>query len=239
MQYWQERNLLTQQHLTNKTQKQIEKQLVKYYSKSAENIINSFANTYQKVLDRVAENELPTPADLYKLDAYWQMQGQLKQELEQLGNKQYSLMFKHFTEQYIEIYNNIAIPSQAAYSTIDRKAAEQIINHIWCADGKSWSNRIWTNTNKLQEALNDGLIDCVITGKPPTELKEHLQSAFNVSYNNADMIVRTEISHIQTQAARDRYIDYGIQEVEVWADKDERRCKVCGNLHKKHFPIGG
>ena len=49
--------------------------------------------------------------------------------------------------------------------------------------------------------------------------------------------MRTEIAHIQTQAARDRYIDAGVAEVEVWADKDERRCDVCGKLHEKRFKV--
>jgi SPP1 gp7 family putative phage head morphogenesis protein len=78
-----------------------------------------------------------------------------------------------------------------------------------------------------------------IYGKIPTALTEveNLQQ-FNVSYNRADMLVRTELAHIQTQAAQKRYEDYGIQEVEIWADEDERRCDVCGNLHEKRYPMG-
>ena len=33
-----------------------------------------------------------------------------------------------------------------------------------------------------------------------------------------------------------RYKDYGITEVEILADKDERQCEVCGKLHKKRYP---
>ena len=66
---------------------------------------------------------------------------------------------------------------------------------------------------------------------------EVLQERFNVSYNNADMIARTELAHIQTQAAKKRYEDYGVKQVEIWADEDERRCEVCGKLHQKKYPI--
>lgn len=45
------------------------------------------------------------------------------------------------------------------------------------------------------------------------------------------------MAHIQTQAAQQRYIDYGITEVEVPEDEDERRCEVCGKLHGKRFKI--
>ena len=52
------------------------------------------------------------------------------------------------------------------------------------------------------------------------------------------MIARTELAHIQTQAAKKRYEDYGVQEVEIWAEKDERQCEICGKLHQKKYPIG-
>ena len=114
----------------------------------------------------------------------------------------------------------------------------QMINSIWVADGKSWSQRIWKNTELLAETLNEELIHCVAAGQKTTHLKNLLQERFNVSYNQADSLVRTELSHIQNQAAQKRYEDYGIREVQIWADKDERRCDVCGELHQKKYPIG-
>ena len=239
MEYWAKRNLKTQLELSKKSLEETEKQLQRYYSKASRRIMREFELTYEHLVDSVADGREPTPADLYKLDSYWKMLGQTQEELRKLGNKQSDLFFKRFTDTYINIYSALALPGEDKFSTIDRKAAEQLINQIWCADGKNWSSRIWKNTERLQQTLNDKLLDCVITGKKTTELKNILQEEFNVSYRQADSIARTEIAHIQTQAAKDRYIDYGIQEVEVWADKDERRCDVCGKLHQKRFPIGG
>ena len=184
------------------------------------------------------EGREPTPADLYNLDKYWQMQAQLKTKLQKLGDSSYKLMSGQFENQYKTIYNSLSLPSGRAFNTITDENIKQMILQIWCADGKSWSDRIWTNTDKLQQALNDNLINCVSTGKKPTELKQMLMRDFNVSFNNADTIVRTEMAHLQTQAAMQRYKDYGITEVEILADKDERQCEVCGKLHKKRYPIG-
>lgn len=238
MDYWIKRNLQAQEELTNKNEKEVRKQLTKYYKKSTETVIGQFEKTYDKLLLSMAEGREPTPADLYKLDTYWQMQGQLRQELRNLGEKQVATMSKMFELQYFDIYYAIAIPGEEMFTQIDSAAVQQLINQIWCADGKSWSERIWTNTDLLQEALNENLIACVATGKKTSELKALLQDQFNVSYNRADALVRTEMAHIQTQAAQKRYEDYGIQMVEVWASKDERRCEVCGKLHKKRYPIG-
>lgn len=238
MTYWIDRNRRAQDKLTRKSIADTEEQLREYYSRSMNKVIEQFEATYNKILATVAEGRQPTPADLYKLDSYWQMQGQLQQELQRLGDRQAVLLGKQFTQQFLSVYEAIAIPGQSAFTQIDTQIAQQMINQIWCADGKTWSQRIWDNTDRLREALNEQLISCLVTGKKPSELKKILQEEFNVSYYRADSLVRTEMSHIQTQAAQKRYTDYGIQEVEVWADEDERRCEVCGRLHQKRYPIG-
>lgn len=236
--YWQDRIQRAQTKLTEKNVKQIEKQLRKYYGNAMKRTIADFENTYNKLLIAQEEGKEPTPADLYKLDAYWAMQSQLKEELQKLGDRQISALSKIFELQFFDIYYSIAIPGKKAFTTISQEAVIQLINSIWVADGKSFSQRVWDNVNNLVDTLNEGLVHSVITGKKTTQLKKILQERFAVSYSRADSIVRTEMSHIQNQAARKRYEDYGIKEVQVWADEDERRCEVCGKLHKKKYPIG-
>lgn len=238
MSYWQDRMANSQNKLSNKSAKQIEKQMKKYYSDAMKRTIADFEATYYKLLDTAADGREPTPADLYKLDKYWQMQAQLRNELQKLGEKQIVALSKAFEANFFEVYYSIGIPGMDAFNTVDKQMVEQLINSIWVADGKSWSNRIWENSEKLAATLNDELVNCVAAGKPPAHLKKVLQERFSVSFGIADKLVRTELAHIQTQAAKKRYEDYGIEEMEVWADEDERRCEVCGKLHKKRYPIG-
>lgn len=238
MQYWQERMAKSQAKLTEKRTETIDKQLAKYYRNAMHNTIASFENVLNKVLAQQTAGKQVTPADLYKLDSYWKMLGQLKHELQKLGDKEVALLHKQFVTHYEDIYKTTALPSGTFFSTISTENVEQMINQIWVADGKSWSQRIWENTEKLAETLNEELIHCVATGQKTSRLKELLQERFGVSYSQADSLARTELAHIQTQAAKHRYQDYGIQEVEVLADEDERRCEICGKLHGKRYPIG-
>lgn len=228
----------SQAAITNKHIKDIEKQMAKYYKKSMERTIADFEATYDKLMQGFRDGIEPTPADLYKLDRYWKMQAQLRVELEKLGDKQGKLLSKSFERCWIDVYNSISLPSQGHYATVDSEVVKQLINEIWVADGKHFSQRIWENTEKLLETLNEELVQCVATGKSTNELKQRLVERFGVSYSNADALVRTETAHIQTQAARKRYEDYGVKMVEVWADEDERRCEVCGKLHQKKYPVG-
>lgn len=235
--WWAERQEKAQAKLYDKSAAEIEKQLEKYYKQTMSNTIGQFEATYYKILSTLEDGKEATPADLYKLDTYWQQQAQLTAELEKLGNKEAKLLSKSFMEHYMNVYEELALKDGVFFGEIDSNAAKQVINQIWCADGKSWSSRIWTNTSKLQAALNEKMVDCIITGRNPRYLKEALMKEFGVAYRRADTLVRTELSHIQNEAARNRYRDSGITEVEVLADWDSKRCEICADLHHQIYPI--
>ena len=238
MGYWEDRQADSLAKISNKSINTIDKQMRKYYAETMERVIADFEATHTKLLATIEDGRQPTPADLYKLDKYWKLQAQCRAELEKLGDKQLALLSKNFEANWFEVYYSINIEGATAFTTLDKSMVAQMINAIWTADGKSWSSRIWDNTSRLQETLNEELLHIVVSGKKTTELKRLLQERFNVSYSRADALVRTEVAHIQNEAARKRYEDYGVQEVEVWADPDERRCEVCAKLHKKVYPVG-
>lgn len=234
--YWGKRLAKAQDLISQKNAKQIQAQLRKYYKSLATRTISDFESVYEKILNRQAMGKQVTPADLYKLDEYWKVQAQLRDELRKLGEREVALLTKRFETNYFEVYHSLNIDGLQAFTTVDEGAVKQVLQNIWCADGKSWSSRIWKNTELLADTLNEGLINCVATGKKPSFLKQTLQERFNVSFNNADMLVRTELAHIQTQAAQQRYKDYGIEQMEVWVDEDERTCPICAKQEgKKYF----
>ena len=237
MNYWQERMANAQNAISTKTTKQIEKQLRKYYAAAAKRTIEDFESTYNKLLAQKAEGKDITQADLYRLDKYWEAQRQLRQRLQKLGEKKISLLTKYFELNFFDIYHSIAIPGLKAFNTIDNKIVNQLINSVWVADGRTFSQRVWNNIDRLVETLNEQLVYTVVTGKKTSELKNLLQERFNISYRRADTLVRTELAHIQTEAAKKRYEDYGIQYIEVLVDADDRTCDECKALIGKKFPI--
>ena len=196
--YWQDRQAASQKKLSTKSTKAIEKQLRRYYGNSMKYIVNEFEKVYNQVLAQQEEGKQITPALLYKLDSYWKLQGQLKDELQKLGDKETVVLSKILEINFFDVYYSINIEGLTAFTTIDKEVVNQLINEIWVADGKSYSQRIWENIEILTTTLNDELVACVVTGKKPTELKQKLQERFNVSYHRADALARTEIAHVQT-----------------------------------------
>lgn len=235
--YWQDRLAQAQLMLSRKKEKEIEKQLRKYYLSASKKVIEDFESTYNKLLATMEDGKVPTPADLYKLDKYWTMQAQIKRQLNNLGNKTINLLSKQFQLHYFDIYYSFALEGKQPFNTIDEAAVRQLINSSWVLDGKNFSQRIWNNTERLLATLNDELIHIVATGKKTTNLKQLLQERFDISYRRADTLVRTEVCHIQTEAAKQRYKDYGIQYVEVLVDEDDRTCDLCKAINGKKFLI--
>lgn len=225
--YWQRRIESATNSLFNKSQSQIDKQLRKYYKSIAQQAISDYEAVYNKILAQQADGKQITPADLYKLDTYWEKQAQLRQQLQKLGEKEISLLTKNFESTYFDTYHSISLKGMNIFNKLDNNIVNQVLNSVWCADGKLWSQRIWHNMSLLQETLDEGLIQCVAGGKSSSYLKKQLMERFNVSYSNADAIARTELAHIQTQAAQQRYKDYGIKQMEVMAERDSRTCKIC------------
>ena len=110
MTYWYERNLKAQQKLSDKQIKQIEKQMRVYYGRASQKILDDFEKTYNKVLLSIKEDKEPTPADLYKLDKYWQMQAQIKKELQKLGDRQINALSRAFEVLFYEAYTSLELP---------------------------------------------------------------------------------------------------------------------------------
>lgn len=237
MEYWAKRLAESQNTYSSKSIKETEKQLSKYYKRAMDSTITDFENVLNKLLAQAKNEVEPTPADLYKLDNYWQMQAQLQERLQSLGDKEVALLGKKFKSTYEGIYNLISLPSEGSFHTVSAQNASQLIQAVWCADGKSWSQRVWENTGKLKEELNNELLNCVITGKKSSELKKQLVDRFGVSYGRADTVVRTEITHIQTVAASNRYKDGGCQYYEVLVSPDERTCEECAQFDGERFRL--
>ena len=241
--YWRNRLLETQRKWTDKDIDIINKIISSYYRTAMINIIKEFEAVYDKVLAQAEEGKQITPADLYKLDKYYQMQAQLQDTLQKLGDRTCEVLAKKFGQEYKHIYSELGVDAEGkkikasksdkAFATIDAQGAKHIANQIWAADGKSWSERVWKNLGDLQRTLNEGLIDCVITGKKTTELKKKLMERFSVSYNRAETLVRTEMAHVETQAALDRYKSSGTEKVRIVVDPDERTCDVCAKWDDK------
>lgn len=90
---------------------------------------------------------------------------------------------------------------------------------------------------KIVKTIKPQLISYVESGKKTTPLKQKVADKFGISYEDAYVLVNTEIARIQTERALTRYKNYGIKEFEFFADTDNETCDKCAALDGKKFKI--
>ena len=235
MSYWQKRELKQRELQYDRTLAQYEAELRKQYQQSLKAVSRDIEKLYDELLVSSADGTL-LASDLYKYNRYFSLMKSLNKQLKALGGKEITITNQKLLDMY-------AITSSSVGKSINfsgefnQKTAKEVINSIWCADGKHWSNRIWQNKAQLQVALEKGLIDCVSRGVSKDELVKTLMETFDVSYRKADRIARTELSYVQNKAAINKYIEAGIDEYEILSAHDERVCEKCKAMNGKRFKI--
>lgn len=112
-------------------------------------------------------------------------------------------------------------------SNINEESVKRAINATWCKDGKNWSQRVWGNKALLQQRVQDGIVNSIARGDSKDRLVVQLMDDFNVGFNEADRIARTELSYVQNKSTIDTYIEAGVQFYEVIGDSDDDLCSPC------------
>lgn len=77
----------------------------------------------------------------------------------------------------------------------------------------------------------DGLMDCVNRGTGSDTLANTLVQRFDVSYGQAKVLARTELSHVQVQSQIDKYKVSGVERVQFSAVMDDRTSEICEELN--------
>lgn len=222
----------------DKTLDDIQRQLVRYYRMAAADVERDIMRLYDKLTEEGAG--VIRPNDLYKFGRYYDLQTQIHKRLQELGALEIRMQTAEFKGLYDWINNNMpsALPDSATrpvWTVNNQNRAEQIINSVWCSDGLYWSDRVWNNKAALQQRIEKGMVDCIIRGTKKSDLVKQLQKDFGVGYNAAERIARTELTHVQNEAAAEVYTRTGSTHYRFVNVTDARTCQECRGLNGRIF----
>lgn len=124
------------------------------------------------------------------------------------------------------------------WSVINKKMAEACVERSWA--GSHFSRRIWTNRDLLARAVENGVRDCILTGKGYTKLMHEINDRWGVSRRRTECLVRTELAHTLNTAQIEIYKSEGVKYLDF--DCEPTACGECldvaaGNPHRiDHLP---
>ena len=239
MAYWANRIDEQANILFDKTTAATQRELASQYQKQLKAIQLDMVSLYDKLLEESADGKI-RPNDLYKYDRYFKLHNDINKKLTALGAKEVEIYNKELLRMYSGVQDIISreAPHVLASSFIELPTGEHVLKSIWCADGKHWSDRVWANKSKLQEMLEQSLMDSIVRGVPKSEAVKEFQKQFGVSFSQADRITRTELNYVQNQATADRYKAAGVKKYQILAALDERTSEICQEMNGQIFEFG-
>jgi len=123
-----------------------------------------------------------------------------------------------------------------SFTTPGGKQLEAAIKEKWL--GQNYSDRIWADKKKLVDNLEQLLSQEFVRGRGPNEVAKDLAERLNVSYSNAQRLIRTEINYISNKGSLQAYKDSGIVEkYRYLATLDNRTSDICRELDGKIFDL--
>ena len=117
--------------------------------------------------------------------------------------------------------------------TNNAQAAHAIVNASF--HNATFSDRIWLYQDVLRADLTKLLHTGLIQGKNPRVLARELKSLFDVSTDNAERLMRTELARVQTEAQKQSFERNGFTQYTFLANSG--CCDICQQNHGKHFNV--
>lgn len=229
MNYWKRRDLIERNRLFNITEADLMKMLRKEYLRVSKEVLEQIELLY----NQIAASGQPLTADqLYRNERYWKIISDIEAKLDNLANLQKESMTDTFKSFYTKNFDMVG----STMIQIDDNRVSDAIMAVWAGDGKNFSDRIWTNKRALVNKISSGLVSTVASGQNWQTLSKNIKTTFGVSYNQAQRLVRTELTHVQTKATIDKYRAEGVEEVRFIAEND--CCPLCREHKDKVFKLG-
>lgn len=170
--------------------------------------------------------------DLYRNNQYYFLLSRINEELTKLGLQEIKITQDWLLEMYEK---SAALAADSIGFQVPLASGTDVINRIWCADGKNWSDRVWTNKKLMQQRLEECITNCVSRGLNKEKVISEIAGICNVSRGKAERLVRTELTHVQNEASADTYQKAGCTEYEYLCETGNEEPDECDELNGQVF----
>ena len=211
--------------------------------------INEIARTQKKsvftILDEVARIILQYNVTDAVMDITIYEKLKLKKQMNKLINDVFKDEYKIEKDIITSILNDVAEDTyysscyiySIGVSYMLKPVKQNILNKIINKkiDGKTYSNRIWKNKNKVAKTLKKEINDFINGKTDVNSISKNIKYRFDVNYNISDRLVRTEIAKTQCEANEVWAKQHNIKKQMFCATLDGKTSKICQSLDGKIY----
>lgn len=131
----------------------------------------------------------------------------------------------HLEDEYKNVYKGTDYNNKI--SGVDKKTIEKALQNSWVADGKTFSDRIWANSDKIIRDITKNIAVNIASGQGVGTLSKEISKKYNVLLWQASRLVQTETAAIKSKATLQRYEDDEIEFYQILVTNDERTSDIC------------
>ena len=218
--------------LTNRERKELKSDLNEYIRYGKENAVNS---NWQKQLEHISGKSHISRLDSLKL--------QMQQSVESMFASQQITIDSAMQEIYQSGYYHTAFELQKGIgvgwkiAALDEGKIAKVMQKPWAADGKNFSERIWSNRQKLVNELHSQVSRSIILGQDPQQVIDIITKKLDTSKKIAERLVMTEEAFFSGAAQKDCFEELGVEQYEIVATLDSHTSKICHEMDGKVFPM--
>ena len=136
-----------------------------------------------------------------------------------------------YRDTFIEVTKDLGINA-----IVSRDKIKAVLDRPW--SGANFSERIWSNTNKLAQTVKQEIVNGMIQGINLQTMTKRVSERFETAKkNDVERLLRTEVNYTLNQATLDGYKEAGIEKYEFSATLDSRTSQICSELNGEIFEI--
>lgn len=218
--------------LTNKELAELKWDIHDYIRYGEENAING---TWMKQLENASARYHISRLEALKLQTQQSIEVLFGNQLDSIDGVMRSVYTSGYYRTAFELQKGVGVGWD--FATLDDKTISKVINKPWAADGKNFSDRIWSNKQKLVNELNTTLTQNIILGQDPQKAIDVIARKMNTSKNNAGRLVMTEEAFFSSAGQRDCFTELDVEQFEIVATLDSHTSEICREMDGKHFPM--
>ena len=136
-----------------------------------------------------------------------------------------------YRDTFIEVTKDLGINA-----IVSRDKIKTVLDRPW--SGANFSQRIWSNTDKLAQTVKQEIVNGMIQGINLQTMTKRVSERFETAKkNDVERLLRTEVNYTLNQATLDGYKEAEIEKYEFSATLDSRTSQICSELHGEVFEI--
>lgn len=235
--------------------KRLEKEIAAYYQTYGEDNVIAYRNLLQSLSDEdrrllmermdefVAKypqysNLMPVRESIYKMDRLQGLQYSVfmtEAEIAGYTNDQIETYLRRLSQQGLN-YGMETLGFGKNFYSINDDIVRQFVDVPWC-NGENFSTRIWNDTNRLAQYLNQDIAQGFARGDSYDKLVRNLRQRFrNVNRKNAYRLVFTEGTYVMAESSMQPFIQ-DFDKYHTSPVLDGKTCSICRNMRHQVFLI--